>query len=50
MRLQEEIKKVTLAVTKMKEEEFKAQQVKILEMKAQIDQIFLERSKYNSYF
>jgi hypothetical protein len=41
VRLQEEIKKVTLAVTKMKEEEFKAQGVKMQEMKAQIDQIML---------
>jgi hypothetical protein len=37
VRLQEEIKKVTLAVTKMKEEELK-------EIKAQINQILLDKT------
>ena len=48
--MQEENKKVTEAVTKIKDEEIKALESKMKDMKAQIDQIFLERSKYNPYF
>jgi hypothetical protein len=48
--LQEENKKVTEAVTKIKDEEIKALESKMKDMKAQIDQIFLERTNYNPYF
>jgi hypothetical protein len=42
--LQEENKKVTVAVTKIKDEEIKALESTIKDMKAQIDQIFIEIS------
>jgi hypothetical protein len=48
--LQEENKKVTQAVTKIKDEEIKALESKMKDMKVQLDQIFLERSKYSPYF
>jgi hypothetical protein len=49
-RLLEENKKVTQAVTKIKDEEILALESKMKDMKAQIDQIFLERTNYNPYF
>jgi hypothetical protein len=42
--LQEENKKVTQAVTKIKDEEIKALESKMKDMKAQIDQIILHHT------
>ena len=43
-RLQDENKKVTQAVTKIKDEEIKALESKMKDMKAQIDQILLDNT------
>ena len=48
--MQEENKKVTQAVTKIKDEEIKALESKMKDMKVQIDQILFDKTKYDSFF